>query len=69
MSSPRQEHFQASIRIITYLKYDVILYYSNCMSFASESVLQALNIITMLNIPGRTQRGGRGGGQLTPPPT
>ena len=68
MSNPRQEHFQANITIITYLKYDVILYYSNCMTFASESIFQDLNIITKLNIPGRTQRGGRGGGQLTPPP-
>ena len=31
-------------------KYDVILYYSNCMMFASKSVFQALNIITILNI-------------------
>jgi hypothetical protein len=40
-----QEHFQANITIITYLKYEsnVILYYSNCMTFASESVFQALN--------------------------
>ena len=50
MSNPRQEHFQANITIITYLKYDVILYYSNCMTFASESVFQDLNIITMLNV-------------------
>jgi hypothetical protein len=26
------------------------LYYSNCITFASESVFQALNIITILNI-------------------
>jgi hypothetical protein len=34
------------------------------MTFASESVFQALNIniITFLNIPGRTQGGGGGGG-------
>jgi hypothetical protein len=30
------------------------------MTFASESVLQALNIITILNILGRTQGGGGG---------
>ena len=64
MSSPGQEHFQANITITTYSKYDVILYYSNCMTFASESVFHALNIITILNIPGRTQRGDRG--QLPP---
>jgi hypothetical protein len=60
-----QEHFQANITIITYLKYEsnVILYYSNCMTFASESVFQALNTITILNIPGRTQ-----GGRVTDPP-
>ena len=67
MSNPRQEHVQANITIITYLKYDVILYYSNCMTFASESIFQDLNIITKLNIPGRTQRGGRGADP--PPPT
>ena len=50
MSSPGQEHFQANITIITYLKYDVILYYSNSITSASESVFQALNIITILNI-------------------
>ena len=65
MSSPGQEHFQANITIITYSIYDVILYYSNCKTFASESVFQAFNIITILNIPGRTQRGGSG---ATAPP-
>jgi hypothetical protein len=50
VSSPRQEHFQANITIKTCLKYDVTLYYSNCITFASESVFQALNIITILNI-------------------
>ena len=69
MSSPGQEHFQANITIITYSKYDVILYYSNCTTFASESVFQALNIITMLNILDHAYRnfsiiliGGGGGG-------
>ena len=47
MSSPGQEHFQANITIITCLKYDD---YSNCITFAGESVFQALNIITILNI-------------------
>ena len=47
MSSPGQEHFQANITIITCLKYDD---YSNCTTFAGESVFQALNIITILNI-------------------
>jgi hypothetical protein len=31
---------------------------------ASESVFQALNIITILNIQDRTQRGTGGGGEL-----
>ena len=47
MSSPGQEYFQANITIITCLKYDD---YSNCITFAGESVFQALNIITILNI-------------------
>ena len=47
MSSPGQEHFQANITIITCLKYDD---YSNCITFAGESVFQALIIITILNI-------------------
>ena len=71
VSSPGQEHFQANITIITYSKYDVILYYSNCTTFASESVFQALNIITILNILGHAYRnfsiiliGGGGGGVI-----
>ena len=35
-------------------------------AFASKSVFQDLNIITILNIQDRTQRGDRGGGQLPP---
>ena len=69
MSSPGQEHFHTNITIITYLKYDVILYYSNWITFASESVFQALNIITILNILDHAYRnfsiiliGGGGGG-------
>ena len=34
--------------------------------FASKSVFQALNIITILNIQDRTQRGDRGGGAIAP---
>ena len=41
---------------------DVILYYNNYITFATKSVFQALNIITILNIQDRTQRGDRGGG-------
>ena len=66
MSSPGQEHFQANITIITCLKYDD---YSNCITFAGESVFQALNIITILNILDHAYRnfsiiliGGGGGG-------
>ena len=33
---------------------------------ASESVFQPPNIITILNIQDRTQRGDRGGGELPP---
>ena len=50
MSSPGQGHFQANITIIAYLKHDVMLYYSNSITSGSESVFQALNIITILNI-------------------
>jgi hypothetical protein len=42
-------------------KYDWFLYYNNYITFASKSVFQALNIITILNIEDRTQRGDRGG--------
>ena len=66
MLSPGQEHFQANITIITCLKYDD---YSNCITFAGESVFQALNIITILNILDHAYRnfsiiliGGGGGG-------
>ena len=44
-----------------------ILYYSNCITFASESVFQALNIITIiLNILDHAYRnfGGGGGGNV-----
>ena len=66
MSSPAQEHFQANITIITCLKYDD---YSNCITFAGESVFQALNIITILNILDHAYRnfsiiGGGGGGVI-----
>ena len=63
---PSQEHFQANITIITCLKYDD---YSNCITFAGESVFQALIIITILNILDHAYRnfsiiliGGGGGG-------
>ena len=39
-----------------------ILYYSNCITFASESVFQALNIITILNILDHAYRNFGGGG-------
>ena len=52
-----QEHFQANITIITYFLKNMIDFYT-----ASKSVFQALNIITILNIQDRTQRGDRGGG-------
>ena len=45
---------------------DVILYYNNYITFASKSVFQSLNIITILNIQDRTQRGDRGGGGIAP---
>ena len=38
-----------------------ILYYSNCITFASESVFQALNIITILNILDHAYRNFGGG--------
>ena len=43
-----------------------ILYYSNCITFASESVFQALNIITILNILDHAYRNfwGEGGGVI-----
>jgi hypothetical protein len=51
---------QANITIITY-------FFKNLNNaFASKSVFQDLNIITILNIQDRTQRGDRGGGKLLP---
>ena len=52
-----QEHFQANITIITYFFKNMIDFYK---TFASKSVFQALNIITILNTQDRTQWGDRG---------
>ena len=48
------------------LKYDVILYYSDCITFASKSVFQVLNIITILIRTLRSREAGEGVGATAP---